>query len=226
MINFNQIFIQMKKLLFITLVILNFQNISGRDTLYYPVLKKSIDLAFKGYNMDNYRQLANCSERILLVYNDEWLPCYYGAYAYSNMSFMANDEDLKESYCDKAQDLLNIAIKLNPGESELYVLQSLIYFARMAISPMINGPLFIPKANKALDNAEKLNPLNPRACYLKGKSAINTPKFFGGGKDVALPLLEKALILFDKFTPACSIAPGWGKKDALQLYKECLRDSV
>lgn len=216
----------MKKIIFVAFVLFIAQKIHGNDTLYYPLLRNSIDLAFKEYKLENYRQLANCSERILLVYKNEWLPYYYDAYAYINMSFIETHEGNKEMYCDKAQDLLDEVFKIKPDESELFVLQSLVYYARMSISPMINGPLYLPKAVSALNDAEKLDPDNPRIYYLRGKSTINTPKFFGGGKDAAIPIFEKALTMYKTFKQKSTVHPDWGKEDAERLYKECKRDSV
>jgi tetratricopeptide (TPR) repeat protein len=211
----------MKKVFLIAILLWISQNIFSSDTLYYSMLKKSIDLAYKEYKLENYRQLANCSERIFLVYKNEWLPYYYGAYAYINMSFIETDENNKEMYCDKAQDLLDKALKLSPKESEIYVLQSMLCFARMAISPMINGPLYLPKAVAALDAAEKLNPDNPRIYYLKAKSTMNTPKFFGGGNEAAIPIFEKALDVYSKARTESIVHPSWGREDALKLYNEC-----
>ena len=216
----------MKKIIFVAFVLFIAQKIHGNDTLYYPLLRNSIDLAFKEYKLENYRQLANCSERILLVYKNEWLPYYYDAYAYINMSFIETHEGNKEMYCDKAQDLLDEVFKIKPDESELFVLQSLVYYARMSISPMINGPLYLPKAVSALNDAEKLDPDNPRIYYLRGKSTINTPKFFGGGKDAAIPIFEKALTMYKTFKQKSTVHPDWGKEDAERLYKECKKDSV
>jgi tetratricopeptide (TPR) repeat protein len=216
----------MKKIIFIAFVLLIAKKMHGNDTLYYPLLRNSIDLAYKEYKLENYRQLANCSERILLVYKNEWLPYYYEAYAYVNMSFIETNEGDKEMYCDKTQKLLDEVFKIKPDESELFVLQSLVYYARMSISPMINGPLYITKAVNALSDAEKLDSDNPRIYYLRGKSIINTPKFFGGGKNAAIPIFEKALTMYKTFKQKSSVHPDWGKEDAERLYKECKRDSI
>jgi tetratricopeptide (TPR) repeat protein len=216
----------MKKIISIAFVLLIAQKMHGNDTLYYSLLRKSLDLAYKEYKLENYRQLANCCERILLVYKDEWLPYYYEAYAYINMSYIETNEGNKEMYNDKAQNLHDEAFKIKPDESELFVLQSLIYYARMSISPMINGPLYITKAINALSDAEKLDPDNPRIYYLRGKSTINTPKFFGGGKNAALPIFEKALIMYKTFKLKSFVHPNWGKEDAEKLYLECKADSV
>jgi hypothetical protein len=211
----------MKKTILLALLLLMAQKTFGGDTLYYSLLRNSIDRAYKDYNLDNYRQLANCSERILLVNKDEWLPCYYEAYAYINMGFIATSEGEKELYCEKAQTLLNEAFRVNPKESEIFVLQSMLYFARMSISPMINGPIYLPKATSALNEAEKLDPGNPRIYYLRGKSIMNTPKFFGGGKDAAILIFDKALNVYKGFKPKSIIHPFWGEEDALRLYIEC-----
>jgi tetratricopeptide (TPR) repeat protein len=211
----------MKKVLLIVFVLLIARKTDGSDTLYYSTLRKSIDLADKDYKLENYRQLANCSERILLVYKNEWLPYYYEAYAYINMGFIETNEGVREMYCDKAQNLIDEAFKIKPDESEIYVLQSMLYYARMSISPMINGPLYLPKASGALDNAEKLDPGNPRIYYLRGKSTMNTPVFFGGGKEAAIPIFDKAINVYKDFKPKSIIHPFWGKEDALRLYNEC-----
>ena len=208
-------------MLLISFTVLIACKISGSDTLYYSILRNSIELAFKDYKLENYRQLANCSERILLVYKNEWLPYYYEAYAYINMGFIETNEGNREKYCDKAQNLLDEAFKIIPDESEIYVLQSMLYYARMSISPMINGPIYLPKAARALDDAEKLDPGNPRIYYLRGKSTMNTPKFFGGGKEAAIPIFDKALNVYKRFQPKSIIHPNWGEEDAFRLYNEC-----
>ena len=214
----------MKKIIFIAFVLLSSQKMFSSDTLYYHILRNSIELANRDNKLENYSQLASCSERILLVYKNEWLPYYYDAYAYINMSFVEKSEKHKEIFCNKAQDLLDEAFKIKPDESELFILQSLLYYARMAISPMLNGPLYLPKATGALNEAEKLDPDNPRIYYLRGNSIINTPKFFGGGKEAASPVLEKALIMFKNFKQKSTIYPNWGKEDTESLYKECKKD--
>jgi len=91
---------------------------------------------------------------------------------------------------------------------------------------MISGPLYLPKATNALNEAEKLDPDNPRIYYLRGKSTMSTPKFIGGGKNVAIPIFEKALALFKTFKQKSTVHPGWGKEDTERLYKECKSDSI
>ena len=60
----------------------------------------------------------------------------------------------------------------------------------------------------------KLDPENPRPYLLKGQSAMYTPPQYGGGKEVALPLLEQAVEKFKSFKPKSSIMPNWGAQRA------------
>ena len=55
----------------------------------------------------------------------------------------------------------------------------------------------------------RLNPDNPRIYYLQGQSLFNTPPAFGGGKDKAKPLFEKAIALFKTDKPK-PLWPNWG----------------
>ena len=62
-----------------------------------------------------------------------------------------------------------------------------------------------------IKNAELLDPTNPRPVYLEGQAKFYTPPAFGGGKEVAKPLFEKALGMFDSFKPETELHPSWGK---------------
>lgn len=196
------------------------------DTLYYAPLRNSLKIVDVDYKSENLKQLANCCERIVGVYKNEWLPYYYEAYAYINLSFNENNVDKKEILCDKAQVLIDSALKVKPNESELYTLQCLLYFTRMSINPMINGPIYLVKSSSALEEAQRLNPINPRIYFLRGKLTVNTPKFFGGGKEAALPILEIALQKYTDFKPESNVHPYWGKEGTERLLKECKPDSL
>jgi hypothetical protein len=196
------------------------------DTTYYAVLRSSIKKADSAYIPGNYLPLAYCCERIITMKPKEWLPYYYGAYAYIQLSFMEKDEEKKDMYCNRAQVYIDSAFILRPAESELNVLQALLYYALMEVNTYIRGMIYYPKANSALDEAAKNNPANPRVYFLKGKTTIYTPEFMGGGKKSALPVLEKALELYRESKPISDIDPHWGKESAEQLYETCKRDSI
>jgi hypothetical protein len=75
-------------------------------------------------------------------------------------------------------------------------------------------------ANQALEKALKLDPNNPRLYYLKGMSLFGTPPQFGGGKDKAKPVFEKAVELYKAAKPQ-ELYPRWGKEKAEQMIPQC-----
>ena len=76
------------------------------------------------------------------------------------------------------------------------------------------------QAGKDLEIATQLNPDNPRIYFLKGESLMNTPVAFGGGKDKAKPMFEKAIALYkvDKPKP---LWPNWGRERTEEELAKC-----
>jgi len=58
-------------------------------------------------------------------------------------------------------------------------------------------------------------PDNPRVYYLKGTYLTYVPEEYGGGLERAIPLLEKAVSLFEKESIQDEIRPSWGREEAL-----------
>jgi hypothetical protein len=215
----------MKKSILVIFLVFCGSFIYSQDTTYYSVLHVGISRTNEGYSSDNFRELANICERISTVKPVEWLPLYYNTYAYINMSFIEKSSDNKNILCERAKILLEKAKTLKPDESELDVLETLLCYAFMEINPMVNGIIYLPKANRALDEATLKNQANPRIYYLKGKSTIYMPEFLGGGKKAALPILQKAVEAFENFTPETNVHPDWGKQDAVKLLEECKNEN-
>jgi hypothetical protein len=69
-----------------------------------------------------------------------------------------------------------------------------------------------PLANNYFKKAKEFDPTNPRPDYLVGQSLLYTPVQFGGGKEVARPILEESMKKYESFKPENSISPDWGKK--------------
>ena len=66
----------------------------------------------------------------------------------------------------------------------------------------------------------ELNPNNPRLYYLQGMSLFNTPEQFGGGKDKAKPVFEKAVELYKAEQPK-PLYPHWGQQQAEDMLAKC-----
>ena len=128
----------------------------------------------------------------------------------STLVDMVNEK--KDAVLDKAQQFLDKAFQLAPGESELFALQAFLYPSRITVDPMGRGMEYMGKMNQALDEAIRLNPDNPRSYYLRAITILNMPEGFGGGAASARPIFEVAKQKFYNFQPKTSISPDWGKE--------------
>lgn len=185
-------------------------NAQGKN--YQEAMASAIEKMESSETVSNFQQAANTFERISMTETDEWLPLYYAAYSFIVMSYMDQDADKIDPYLDKAQQFLDKAFKIAPNESELFALQAFLYPGRITVDPMARGMEYMPKMNAAIDKAIELNPENPRSYYLRAITLLNMPEQFGGGAEVARPLFETAKEKFDKFEPASTIHPDWGKE--------------
>ena len=195
---------------------------SGQDYMLIMVKQKK---EFRASQTEqDFQELANNFESIANANTDKWHPLYYAAFCYINMSFTTNSPEIKDSYLDDAQTFIDKALEIYPEESELFVLQGLLYQGRIQIDPAKRGRSFAGKAQKALKKAKELNPENPRAYYLLGMNALHTPKSVGGGPKSACPLFKTAIAKFEKNIPEHVLSPTWGGERNQKLYSEnCLK---
>jgi tetratricopeptide (TPR) repeat protein len=168
----------------------------------------------------DFAELAVNFERIANSATDKWHPLYYAALCFINKSFVGADNAAKDADLDNAQNFVEKALEINPEESEILVLQGLIYQGRIQIDPIKRGKDFSLKANLVLKKAAEIDPENPRAYYLQGLNILHTPKMFGGGLEAACPLFEKANEKFAKHIPANILSPSWGGEECANLYQE------
>jgi hypothetical protein len=80
---------------------------------------------------------------------------------------------------------------------------------------------YAPKINGALATAKQIDPNNPRVYLMEGQVIFGTPAAFGGGKDKAKPLFEKAVQLYQAEKPASTLQPRWGKSSAESMLALC-----
>lgn len=161
----------------------------------------------------DFYDLAGNFERIAGIETNEWHPLYYAAFCYINMSFISKDLAKKDVFLDKAQEMIDRAIEIYPEESELFVLQGLIYQGRIQINPKERGKIYALKANDALNKALEFNPDNPRAYYLLGLNVLHSPKSLGGGAESACNYFRKAGEKFEKYIAPHVLSPTWGDED-------------
>src|SRR5690606_17244612 len=108
--------------------------------------------------------------QIARVKSDAWLPVYYAAYNLVIASFTEKDkDDLRDSYADKAAELMEKALKSHEKESELMTMLGYAYQAKLSVSPMTRGMVYSGKVTETLEKAIKMNPANPRPYHLLGQ---------------------------------------------------------
>ena len=210
----------MKKLFILTSMIAAYMSVSAQNPKYISAMEQNISILDTTRNAKILQDQANKFERIANAEKAEWLPNYYAAYCYVNMTYSTKGNEI-DTFCDKAETFLNKADSVNPNNSEIYTLKAQIASARISVNPMTRGQKYGTESGMIREKAKELDPTNPRVYYLEGTGYFYTPAMFGGGKDKAKPSFEKAAQLFETFKPASSIAPHWGKRSTEYFLKEC-----
>ena len=177
---------------------------------YEDLMNENIKTMYSATSSSELTDLANHFERMAQMESETWLPLYYAAYSYTAVLFVDKDltSDEQHQWLDKAQAMMDIAMKQDEKQSELYALQALIY--QMRITDASKGYKYSSLAGEMLKKAETLDQYNPRVQYLLGMNILHTPKAFGGGALKARPYFEHAAELFDVFQAKSTLHPTWG----------------
>lgn len=200
----------MKKTIIFLLATISISGVYAQDSKFEAAMKPLVAEIHATRFDQSLTEVSNKMERIAAAEPNEWLPNYYVAYCNIIGSLSEQDDDKKDLMLDKAEKYLEKAAKLSKNNDELEQLTAYFYNAKLAASPMTGWMRYGSKVEKHLENAKKLNPQNPRVALLEAESVYYTPSTFGGGKDKAKPMLEKAKKLFAEFTPKNELMPNWG----------------
>jgi tetratricopeptide (TPR) repeat protein len=185
------------------------------------ILKKAITLLDSAKSNKQYTHAAGYFEQIADASQQQWLTQYYAGYS-TIMTAITSEGTMeaKDALYNKAMGYVNKADALTPNNSEVYVLKGYITFMKMSVDPQVRAMQMIPEADDYLAKAVKLNPENPRAYLIRGQNFFYTPQMFGGGKDVAKPLLitgtQKFAAPLDE-----NFMPTWGKVRCAVLLQAC-----
>lgn len=212
----------MKKIIvFGSLIAMSFGGFAQSEK-YVNAMKAGIaalDSSFK--SPQNMFDLANKFERIAQAEKNQWLAYYYAAFCQVNYSYLEQDKTKTDAIADKATSLLDKADSLQPKNSEISCVRSMIANAHMMVNPMQRYMQYGAESASQLEKAMMEDPTNPRPYFLKGQGLKYTPEQFGGGCKTATPILETALEKYGAFKPASDISPNWGMKRVQALLEEC-----
>ena len=157
-------------------------------------------------------------ERIGDAEKTQWLPYYYSALALTNLGW-ADQKVEKDKLAEKTKAIIAKAAAIEDN-AELYTLRNMVATQQMLVDPQTRWQNYGMEASSALKKGLELDPNNPRLYYLQGMSLFGTPVQFGGGKDKAKPLFQKALELYKTAQPK-PLYPSWGQKQSEQKLAEC-----
>jgi hypothetical protein len=166
---------------------------------------------------EDFNALSNDFQRIADKEKGKWQPSYYAAFSQiqkGRILMRENKVTELDAVADQAQKFVDLAEEADKNNSEIYLLQKMIYSLKMMVNPMERYMTFGAKAEETLKKAEQLNPQNPRVTLIKGEDVYFTPEQFGGSKKKGLELFKESLEKFNSFKPQTALDPNWGKSEA------------
>ena len=210
----------MKKYL-VLLLFITTSSFAQENKKFEKAMEKNLTLLKDAKTGEDYTNAANAFERIAKAETKEWLPSYYEAFALILSANDVSDAAKKDAVLDKAMEVAKAAEAISPDNSEIVTLQSWITSMKISVDPMNRGQKLGMEASVLTSRAIELVPENPRPYLLQGTGLFYTPDLFGGGKDKAQKVLEKAVEKFNSFKPKNKLMPNWGKERAMSLLEEC-----
>jgi len=192
--------------------------VQAQSDKYVQAVQKSLTLLDSAKTTADLQAASAAFERIGDAEKTQWIPYYYAALAQVRAGFSDKTAD-KDVLAGKALELVNKAEAVETN-SELYTIRHMAATLQMTVDPMSRWQTYGAQAAAALQNAIKANPENPRIYYLQGMTTFGTPAQFGGGKDKAKPLFEKAVAL-SKAEQVKPLYPHWGGAEAEKMLPLC-----
>jgi hypothetical protein len=200
----------MKKLSLIALAISLASASFAQSDKYVSAMKGNI-AQIDSASMEKGTELANNFERIGDAEKTQWLPYYYAAYCTIIQGMVEQDASKKDAIADKAKGFIDKAEAiLGKENSETDVIKAMIATVYMTVDPQSRYMTYGPQIKELTEKSKSLDSTNPRPLLLQAENTFYTPEAYGGGKDVAKPLFDKASALNEAFKPETEISPNWG----------------
>ncbi|WP_209388758.1 hypothetical protein [Chryseobacterium sp. RR2-3-20] len=184
---------------------------------YEKVMTEKISKLEQSKSSEDYLAVANDFQRIAEKEKGKWQPNYYAALSYIQKGRSEKQNGKTEALdeaADNAQKFVDAANAVEKDNSEIHLLQKMIYSLKMMANPMERFRTFGSQAQQELKVAEKLDPTNPRVTLIKAEDTYFTPENFGGSKEKGMELFKMALEKYQSFKPKTSLDPNWGKEEA------------
>ena len=201
----------------LTLICVVFLSITSAQSNY----EKGMQKAFELWKADKTDDAQNLFERIANAEKDEWLPHYYIAQINSLKSWNVTDENVLKAQLDKAQEHLDVAMRISENNPELMVMQAQVLTNWVAFDGRTYGMKYAAKVSELYAKAKAISPNNPRAAFGAADWEMNSAKYFGQDTAPYCKAIAQSVTLFDSFKPESNLHPNWGKARALEVSKQC-----
>lgn len=201
----------------ITVITLFICSLLSAQTQFEQGMNKAFGLWKEGKNAE----ASAMFERIAGAEKSSWLPNYYVGLVNTLSVFTEKDRTKIDLLLTKAQDAVDVEMIKDQSNSELYVLQALIYTGYVVADPMTNGMKYSGKVMEAYAKAKALDPNNPRAVFGEADYQLGGAKWTGVDTKPLCAQVGKSIELFNTFKPATPYSPKWGLERALEVQKTC-----
>ncbi len=201
----------------ITVITLFICSLLSAQTQFEQGMNKAFGLWKEGKNAE----ASAMFERIAGAEKSSWLPNYYVGLVNTLSVFTEKDKTKIDLLLTKAQDAVDVEMIKDQSNSELYVLQALIYTGYVVADPMTNGMKYSGKVMEAYAKAKALNPNNPRAVFGEADYQLGGAKWTGVDTKPLCVQVDKSIELFNTFKPETPFSPRWGLERALEVQKTC-----
>jgi hypothetical protein len=207
----------MKKIIFSFILFITVAAQAQSDK-YAATMQKDIALLDSSKTTLDYENASNAFVRVGDAEKTQWLPYYYAALAETRIGWIDKNVD-KDQLAEKIKALVAKAEAIEKN-AELCTITNMAATQQMLVDPQSRWQSYGMEASAALQTGMQLDPANPRLYYLQGMSIFGTPEQFGGGKDKAKPVFQKAVDLYKTFKVK-PLYPNWGQKDAEAMLAKC-----
>jgi hypothetical protein len=191
---------------------------NAQSDKYAAAMQVNITLLDSAKTTADYDNVSNSFVRVGDAEKTQWLPYYYAALAQTRIGWTDKKSD-KDLLAEKIKELVAKAEAIEKN-AELCTITNMAATQQMLVDPQSRWQTYGMEASAALQTGMQLDPTNPRLYYLQGMSIFGTPEQFGGGKDKAKPVFQKAVDLYKTFKVK-PLYPNWGQKEAEDMLAKC-----
>ena len=207
----------MKHFLFSIAMLVSVAAMSQTDK-YTDAMQKNLAIMDSAKTTADFNAVSASFERIGDAEKTQWLPYYWAALAKAHIQRADNTAD-KDKLAEEIKALCAKGEAINDN-SEFCTIRDMAAVQQMQVNPQERYQTYGVEAATALQKGMQMDPKNPRLYYLQAMSIFYTPTQYGGGKDKAKIIFQKAADLY-KTEEKKPLYPTWGAQQTDAMLAQC-----